>query len=202
MNIIKKVRIIGAILLFILSINPVFAETKTNMVKIVSEISFDENGFTKINDDNNNEIVQYGKFANNNLGYKIWNENSDLIMTEIINMTNPYSIQVNLLNKENQRGLITIVTKAGFGVKTEVTVDYFNKNYIMKCNLKPGFGKVTIEKELILDKQTVMKSTRVMSATGNSTSGDILVDKDFLTNNREDAGIWAVIFITFADFGR
>lgn len=209
MKILKKMIILGLILVSFLSINLVFAENENNMVKItIDNISFEENSLLKVLDDSNQEIVRYNRFENKNVqglsvkNTRIYDLNNNLIMTAVINF-DQLNTQLYLLNKENQKGLINIQTKAGFGkIINAIKVDYFNKNFTLKDDTKAGMtGSVTIVKELLLDNKTVMKSTRKMAVTGSS-GGDILVDKDFLTNNKEEAGIWALIFLNLTELGK
>lgn len=205
----KKAAILLIILLFFLQMiycgekkNKKIIVTKKdleNFIKIqFDEVIFDENDFMKIVDDSGNTIINYEWYENKKGQYirnaRIFNENKELIMTIVYMDKESGAYQIHFKDNEDKRGAIYIIRDPGSIITYNFEIDYFKEDFELRYFV--DVGEVTEKTgKLYYNNDLVIFYKRVINSMSPKENTDIYVEKNFLENNRVDAGFWAFIFL-------
>jgi hypothetical protein len=198
------------IIIILFAFQPIFSEKKKTKKLIITkkdlenftELSFDEVIFNedelmRIADNKNNTVIYYERFdykKNKNLkNVKIFNENKELLITIVYLYQRSGEYQIHFKNYENKRGFINISKDPGVFITYEFDINYYKEGFELKYLIDVGEEKNEKTGKLYYNNDLILFYKNIIYTTKNKEKSNIYVEKNFLENNREEAGFWTFI---------
>ena len=205
---IKKTIFFIIILLFIFQLgysekkkNKKIIITKKDLENFVSitfdEVIFDENDLMTLIDEENKIIVKYEWFDYQNKkdlkNVRIFNENKELLITIVYLYQRSGEYQIHFKNNENKRGVINIIKDPGILETYDFKINYYNDGFELRFFSDTGEGITEKTGKLYYNNDLVIFYKNIINKMKNTEKYNIYIEKNFLDNNREEAGFWAFI---------
>jgi|GEM_PF-4385361 len=170
-----------------------------NYVSIsIDEVVFEEDDYMKVFDHEKKIIIKYDWFEHRKCAFlknaRIYDEKNNLLMTLVYIYKESGSYQIHYKTKDDIQGVIKVSMEAFFDITFNFDINYHKEGYEMEYVVEPGFVTEKIGR-LYLNDELVIFFKKEIDNMGANEKIQFLLEKNFLKDNREDAGFWIMIFI-------
>lgn len=168
----------------------------------IETISFEEDSFLSLYDNNKNVIGYYKRFDNKTSeikSAKYFDSNKKLLYT-MIPVKRSKKGTLHIKDTNDKKSSLSLTVGSGFGgISFDTNTDFYDKPYSFGMAVDSGFGGVSLEFAVYYnDKKVMYWSTSMESAESDDIKIEVY-DTELLNQNNTDTGFWLLSLILLSD---